>query len=44
MIVAISIVALTDLMDGAIARGLKIVSQLGKSLDRARDKLLPVFF
>ena len=39
MIVAISIVALTDLMDGAIARGLKIVSQLGKSLDRARDKL-----
>lgn len=39
MLFMISIIGITDLLDGAIARGLKIVSQLGKSLDRARDKL-----
>lgn len=39
MICMIIFIGITDLLDGRIARVLKIVSTLGKSLDRARDKL-----
>lgn len=44
LIVALAI-GLTDLLDGYIARRLSIVSELGKSLDRLRDKIfvLPFF-
>src|SRR3989344_3680505 len=39
MIFMVVFVGITDLLDGKIARSFKIVSTLGKSLDRARDKL-----
>lgn len=39
MVLMIILIGLTDLLDGKIARSFKIVSTLGKSLDRARDKL-----
>ena len=33
-------ILLTDLLDGSLARGLKIVSAFGGAMDRLRDKLL----
>lgn len=39
MLLMVIFIGVTDLLDGKIARSFKIVSTLGKSLDRARDKL-----
>ncbi|MDP3764416.1 MAG: CDP-alcohol phosphatidyltransferase family protein [bacterium] len=39
MIFMVVFIGISDLLDGKIARSFKIVSTLGKSLDRARDKL-----
>ena len=39
MIFMIIFIGITDLLDGKIARSFKVISTLGKSLDRARDKL-----
>lgn len=39
MLFMVMFIGITDLFDGQIARKLKVVSTLGKSLDRARDKL-----
>ena len=39
MIFMVMVIGVTDLLDGKIARSFKIVSTLGKSLDRARDKV-----
>ncbi|MDP3800036.1 MAG: CDP-alcohol phosphatidyltransferase family protein [bacterium] len=39
MFLIVIFIGITDLLDGKIARKFEIVSTLGKSLDRARDKL-----
>lgn len=46
MMALVVLIGLTDLTDGFLARRLKVVSKLGKSLDRLRDKILvvPIFF